>query len=106
MKTKTREPDLELLDEARRKAKTELGKTHREALLVAIYEASKDDWLEKMRIQLIDALKYGDLRKMDEIRRKIQDYASTPSFRRRIAQKIAKISEREAEVYFDKTERR
>ena len=103
---KTRKTDLELLDEARRKAQTEWGKTHREALLVAIYEASKDWWLEKMRMQLIDALKLGDFRKMDEIRRKIQDYTSTPSFRRRIAQKIAKISEKEAETYFDKTEGR
>jgi hypothetical protein len=102
---KTRKTDLELLDEARHKAQTEWGKTHREALLVAIYEASKDDWLEKMRMQLIDALKSGDLRRMNDIRQKIQDYASTPSFRRKIAQKIAKISETEAEIYFDKTER-
>jgi hypothetical protein len=102
---KTREPDLDLLDEARRGAQTEWGKTHREALLAAVYEASKDAWLEKMRMQLIDALKYGELKRMDEIRQKIQAYASTPSFRKRIAQKIAKISEREAGVYFDKTER-
>lgn len=97
----TRKYDLEVLDQARKEAKTERGKIHREALLVAVYESLKDSYLEKMRIALIDALKFGNFEKMKEIRKKIEAYVKTPSFKRNIAQKIARqTSETEAKLFY------
>lgn len=99
----TRKFDLDELEQHRSEAKTKDDKRHRLALLEAVYEMSKDGFLEKMRIQLIDALKYGDLRKMAEIRRKISDYCQSLSFRKNIAKKINKVAgENEAEKWFNK----
>lgn len=99
----TRKDDLDILDQSRRDAKTEEGKKHRDALLVAVYESLKDPHLEKMRIALIDALKYGNINKMNEIRKKIENYVRTPTFRKNIARKISQqVNENEAKLFYKK----
>ena len=81
MKRKTtREADFEILEQGVSEAQTTEGKLQRKAALEMIWEQIKDPYLEKMRIALIDALKYGDLQKMAEIRKKVEEYAKSPSF--------------------------
>ena len=107
MKKTTREHDLELLDVSRQEAETEAGRVHRAALLEAVYEMSKDEHLERLRRELIDALRFGDLRKMVEVRKRVEDYVSSQTFRRNIAKKVARVSnEKEAISLYNRLGRR
>lgn len=105
MKKKTRTEDINSLEEAKAKAKTDEGKKHRAAILEMVYEQMKDPYLEKMRWALIDALKRADFVKMAEIRRKIEDYARSPQFIANQIKAAARISKKEAEVYKLKKEK-
>lgn len=115
MKKTTRDVDLEYLDSKRKSAVTEEGQSHREAVLVSVYEQIKDPHLEKLRIELEDALKeLNDTRNQSSVilmnmaahkywtsQKKIMDYTSTPSFRKRIAQKIyQQVGKDEAERFW------
>jgi hypothetical protein len=100
MKT-TRSDDLEKLDASRSKAKQIETRMRREATLVAVYEMSKDAYLEGLRKKLIEALKKGDLAEVDNIKNKVQAYASSPTYKANIAKKIARqVNEQEAERFY------
>lgn len=106
MKKSTRKEDLNLLEEGRDRALTPEGRVHRAALLEAVYEMSKDDVLEGLRIELIDALKQADFNRVNEIRKKVQSYVKTKTFRDKIARKVNKAAgKKEADIIFDKLER-
>ena len=110
MKT-TRKDDLDVLDSSRKKAKTELGKEHREALLAAVQVQSEDPFLEEMRLQFQDAYKIGiqyrdehNIRGMAEveivlkkIEKAITDYTASPAFLSKVAKEVEKISKQEAD---------
>jgi len=99
----TRQADLELLEEARDKAETKEGRLHRQALLEAVYEQSKDSLLEKLKNLLIDALKNNDIKKLHEIQKKVEAYAKSPSYLKKIAGKINKnVNEKEAYIYYNR----
>lgn len=102
MRKTTRDADLASLEEGVAKAKTSEGKKHRKALLEAVYEQMKDPFLEKMRIELIDAMKRNDMVKFYQIRRKVEDYAKTKEFIKKQIQARKRISKLEADVYLKK----
>jgi hypothetical protein len=98
----TREIDLGNLEEGVSKAESKEGKIHRKAILEDIYEQLKDSFLEKMRWQLIDALKKNDIIKFNEIRKKVEDYARSPVFVRKRIKARARINQKEAEQFIRK----
>lgn len=100
----TRNNDLGVLEEARDQAQTERGKKHIQSILENVYEQSKDTFLEKMRIELEDAVKRGDHMKMGEIRKKVQDYAKSPTYVQNMLKKVRKSTdELEGKLYIKKT---
>lgn len=88
----TRKNDLGVLEDARDNMKSLEGKLHMQALLESVYEQSKDPFLERMRVKLTDAMKRGDMRLLEEVRKKIRDYAKSPTYVKNIAGKIRKAS--------------
>ena len=98
----TREIDLGSLEEGVARAESKEGRTHRKAILEDIYEQLKDSFLEKMRWQLIDALKKNDIIKFNEIRKKVEDYARSPVFVRKRIKARARINQKEAEQFIRK----
>lgn len=112
MRKTTRDEDLEIISQGRfEKDLSPERRKAREAALVEVYEKVKDEVLEKLRWQLIDALKRiftakdeikktEAWRKFNEIKAKIISYGKSESFRKKIASKIAKVSEKEAEIFY------
>ena len=96
---KTRKYDLEELEQGVYEAKTDEGRIHRKAILEAVYEQMKDDYLEKLRIQLIDALKRNDIIKINQIRKLVQDYVKSRSFITSQYKAQKRISQKEAEIW-------
>ena len=99
---KTRKYDLEELEQGVSEAKTDEGRIHRKAILEAVYEQMKDGYLEKLRIQLTDALKRNDLAKMSKIRKLVQDYVKSRSFITSQHKAQKRISQKEAESWAKK----
>ena len=111
MKTNTRVDDLDILDSSRKKAKTELGKKRREALLASVHVQSQDSFLEEMRIQFQEAYKVGiqyrnehNIRGMAEtemvlkkIEKAIVAYTASPSFLAKVAKELEKVSKEETD---------
>jgi hypothetical protein len=96
----TRTNDLGMLEDARDNMPSLEGRMHLQAILENVYEQSKDPFLEKMRIQLTDAMKQNDHVKLNEIRTKIQGYAKSPTHIKNIAKKIHKATNRtESGIY-------
>lgn len=98
-KYNTRTDDIEKLDQSRQEVMSEEAARHREALLVNVYEQSKDVILERKRQQLTellrrmfteqDPIKQAKYRqRMDKIRQEVEDYVQSPSYKRNMAKKI------------------
>lgn len=98
----TRQFDLASLETYRDQAPDADSKAQRTALLEDIYEQSKDPTLEKLRVRLLDALKYGDIRAMDQIHQEVVAYASSTSFIKNTYNKMRKVSAKRAEIYVAK----
>ncbi len=95
----TREDTLNVIEQRR----DELEDDHEKALLVAVYEQSKDAYLEMLTKQLIEALKRNDLAKMSQIEKKVKHYANSSAYRKRLSKKIAEqVSQKEAELFYTK----
>lgn len=100
----TRNNDLGVLEEARDQATSDNQKKHLQAILENVYEQSKDTFLEKMRVQLEDAIKRGDHMEMERIRKKVQDYARSPVYIKETLKKIKKSTdEQEGKLFIHKT---
>lgn len=99
MRKTTRKFDLEKLEEGVSLAKTSEGRIHRKAILEAVYEQLKDDYLEKLRIALIDALKRNDHAQMNKIRKLVEDYVRSRAFVKSQYDAKKRISEKEAEMW-------
>lgn len=102
MRKTTRKFDLEKLEEGVSIAKTSEGRTHRKAILEAIYEQLKDDYLEKLRVALVDALKRNDHAQMNKIRRLVEDYAKSRAFIKSQYNAKKRISEKEAKNWLQR----
>ncbi len=100
MKT-TRDDDFGYLEEARAQASTREEQDHLLAMQERIYEMSKDSYIESERVKLVDALKVNNIPEITAIQNRIKQYASRPEFRKKIAKAIAKVSEKEAEIYYN-----
>lgn len=100
---KTRKEDLEVLEQARSDARTKEEKKHFESLEVQIYEQMKDPYIESKRMELVDAMRRQDFKAHMRIQQEVQEYAKSPAFKKRMADRIEKqVSRKEAEVYFKK----
>jgi hypothetical protein len=102
MRKTTRYLDLASLEEGVSQAKTTEGKLHRKAILEDVYEQMKDPFLEKMRIELISALKRQDVVKFNEIRKKVEDYARSRQFIENRIKARARISKKESDLFIRK----
>lgn len=115
MNKTTRDQDLDILDQSRIDAQTTEGKEHREALLIQVYEMSKDSYLEKMRgmlelmIEDLETFKVGSMEYnrafmgVEESKRRIKAYVNAPNYKKKIAEKIAKqVSTNEADLFMNK----
>lgn len=101
MKT-TRDEDLQMIEEASRRTQTEEGRIHRQALMEAIYEQTKDAHLERLRRDLTEAIARQDWTAYVDCHNRVSAYASTPAFRKRMARAMARISTHEAELYLER----
>lgn len=102
MKKTTRDEDIAELEEARDKAKSKDGEVHRAAILEAVWEQMKDPILESLRTQLIRALRNNDFVKIEQIRKRVEAYASNPAFKKAQFKAMARISQKEAEIWAKK----
>lgn len=113
----TRNHDLAILESAR--DASDSAREHRTSLIESVYEQSKDPILEKMRLNLqhwiikgLEAVPEGEFptirQKMDmaeaeinieRLEKQIKEYTSSEEFQVKIASKIAKTSETEAEIF-------
>lgn len=111
----TRNTDLAALETQRDIA---VDREHYQALLESVYEQSKDAFLERKRLELIEWLKKGFAAVPEEgtpttaqrqimaeaemnterIEKEIKAYTATPEYQARLAAKIAKISSKEADL--------
>lgn len=106
----TRSIDLNNLEEIRDQAKDEATKEKITSVLEAVYEQAKDPTLEMLRRELTQALKEkfenGPSPEIDyklkQIEIKVKTYANSPTFKKNIAAKITKVSQKEAEIYYKK----
>lgn len=113
----TRTNDLDRIDAASRSRNKEESVDRMKAILVNVYEQSKDPILEGLKIQLAqvinklntldDPSKFDECyRKYWEIHDKVIAYTSTTSFRENIARKISQqVGRKQADRYFDESER-
>lgn len=112
----TRKTDLEILEAGR--DQSDSARIHRTSLIQSVYEQSKDTTLEAMRLELqnwiikgLEAVPEGDtptLRQkmamaeaeinIERMEKAIKQYTSSEAFQRNIASKVAKISQKEAEI--------
>lgn len=102
MKKTTRDHDLADLEQHRDNAPDREAYRQRTALLELVYQQAKDPTLEKMRLRLQDALKHGDMKAVNEIRKKVQAYASQKSFVEKMYGKMRQASQKRAEIYVAK----
>lgn len=109
MKHNTREDDLNKLDQSRRNRKQEGSKEHIEALLVSVFEQTKDPILERLRQNLIDVLRQLEeqgendalWQKYLEAMYRIEVYTSSSTFKKNIAEKIERaVGKEEAERFW------
>jgi hypothetical protein len=116
MKT-TRYHDLAFLETARDKTDSEKLKRKLDALLIDVYEQSKDGFLEKARVKLEGLIKRKltttdkfENAKIDaqvkKLRERVEAYAKSPAYINRQLKKINKVSSKEAEVKYKKLTRR
>lgn len=114
----TRSIDLDILDQSRNITESEDARLHREALLDRIYQQSKDTTLEKMRMELTRWIQHGlayvpengvpTLKQKQELataeinitrlEKEIKAYVNSDTYKRSIAQKIAKKSSTKADL--------
>jgi vacuolar-type H+-ATPase subunit E/Vma4 len=87
---------------------------HNEAVLAKVYEMSKDRTLvllqramEKAYVEAFEKLHVTQKARLEAIvafnkaTEKVKAYVATPSFRKRLAEKLAKVSVADAEHYFN-----
>lgn len=99
----TRSEDLDILDYARELMVTDKEKRAMNTNLAIAHFMSKDATLEKARIQLIDALKRGDIKLINKLEKDVKRYANTQTFRKNLAQHVNKnIGNTEADIIFSK----
>lgn len=106
---KTRELDLEKLQDAKFTRSDKETKDHIEAIQAAVFEQSKDPFLETMRKNLTATLQeIEEQGESDELWNKyvtqiatIEKYTSSPAFIMKITESIARqVNQTEAERYF------